>query len=38
MGYRGYLEVRCTYKLLSKYSYNPFLSRVAVVMGFIIGL
>ena len=30
-----YLEVRCTYNLLSNCSYNPILS---VVMGFILGL
>ena len=34
----GLLEVGCTYKLLSNCSYNPIISRVTVVMGFIIGL
>ena len=32
-----YLEVHCTYNLLSNCSYNQ-ISRVTVVMGFIIGL
>ena len=33
-----YLEVHCTYNLLSSCSYNQIISRVTVVMGFIIGL
>ena len=33
-----YLDVRCTYNLLSNCSYNPVISRVTVVMGSIIGL
>ena len=37
-GYMGLLEVRSTYNLLSNCSYNPIISRVTVVMGFIIGL
>ena len=34
----GYLEVHCTYNLLSNCSYNPIISRVTVVMGLIIRL
>ena len=30
-----YLEVHCTYNLLSNYSYNPIMSRVTVMMGLI---
>ena len=33
-----YLEVPCTYNLRSNCSYNPIISRVTVVMGFITGL
>ena len=33
-----YLEVRCTYNLLSNCSYKPIISRVTVVMEFTIGL
>ena len=33
-----YLEVHCTYNLLSNCSYNPSISRATVVMGFTIGL
>ena len=33
-----YLEVHCTYNLLSNCSYNQILSRVTVVIGFILGL
>ena len=37
--YRGaYLEIHGTYKLLSDCSYNPFISRVTVVMELIFGL
>ena len=40
MGYISnyYLEVHCTNNLLSNCSYNQIISRVPVVMGFIIGL
>ena len=34
----GYLEVRCTYNLRSDCSYNPVISRVTVLIGFITGL
>ena len=34
--YEPYLEVHYTYNLLSNCSYNPIISRVTVVMGFII--
>ena len=34
----SYLEVRCTYNLLSNCSYNPNISRAPVVMRPIIGL
>ena len=34
----GYLEVPCTYNLLSNCSYNSSTSRVTVVMGFMLGL
>ena len=38
LGYM-YLEVvRCTYNLLSNCSYNPIISRVTVVIGFILSL
>ena len=37
-GSRVYLEVHGTYNLLSNCSYNPFISRVTVVMGLILGL
>ena len=30
---RMYLEVHCTYNLLSNCSYNPIISRLAIVMG-----
>ena len=32
---RAYLEVHCTYNLLSNCSYNPIISRVTIVMGLI---
>ena len=38
LGVGVYLEVRCTFNLLSNCSYNPIISRVTVVIGFIIGL
>ena len=39
MGSRGcYLEVHCTYNLLSNCSYNLIISRVTVDMGLIIRL
>ena len=34
----GYLEVRCTYNLLSSCTYNPYFHRVPVVVGLLIGL
>ena len=34
----AFLEVHCTYNLLSNYSYNPIISRVTVVMGLIFRL
>ena len=36
--YYGYLEVHCTYNLLSKCNYNPTISRVTVVMELIFRL
>ena len=37
-GAKPYLEVHCTYNLLSNCSYNPIISRVTVVMGLIFRL
>ena len=34
----AYLEVHCTYNLVSNCSYNPNISRVTVVMGLIFRL
>ena len=35
---RDYLEVHCTYNLLSNCSYKTIISRVTVVMGLLIRL
>ena len=34
----NYLEVHCTYNLLRNCSYNPSISRVAILMGLIFRL
>ena len=34
----GYLEVHCTYNLLSNCSYSPIISRVTVVIGLVFRL
>ena len=38
VSYSQYLEVRCTYKLLSNGSYNTIIARVTVGMGLMIRL